>query len=190
MQQFDTVVVSDLHLGTRNARTDDFLRFLSALRTERLVVAGDLFDSPRLHGMTARDIRVLESLRRFARHSDMVWIRGNHDPSHDWFAAVCDLAACDEWLLDVAGRTYLVCHGHEWEEPLGLPEWIINFADGIYRGCQWLDPTDGLARHVKRNSRWFCRAADGLRCRAVGAGPAAGVRRRDRRPFARGRRPD
>jgi UDP-2,3-diacylglucosamine pyrophosphatase LpxH len=169
MQQFDTVVVSDLHLGARNSRTDDFLRFLSRLRTQRLVVAGDLFDSPRLRGMTARDVRVLESLRWVSRRSEVIWIRGNHDPSLDWFRAVFDVRARDEWQMDVAGRTYLVCHGHEWEEPLGLPAWLVNVADGIYRGCQWLDPTHGLARRIKRNSKWFCRAVDGMRCRAVGA---------------------
>ena len=169
MEQFDAVVVSDLHLGARNARTDDFLRFLASLRTDRLVLAGDLFDSPQLRGLTTRHVKVLESLRRLSRQAEVIWIRGNHDPDPEWFAAVFDLRAHDEWLLEVDDRTYLVCHGHEWDKALNWPAWIVGSAEFVYRGCQLLDRSHLLARYLKRKSKWFCKVVDGLRTKAVSA---------------------
>jgi UDP-2,3-diacylglucosamine pyrophosphatase LpxH len=44
MVNFDAVVVSDLHLGARNSRGTNFLRFLHTIRCQRLVLAGDLFN--------------------------------------------------------------------------------------------------------------------------------------------------
>ncbi len=169
MQKFDTVVVSDLHLGARNARTDDFLTFLSSLRTDRLVLAGDFFDSPQLRGLTTRHVKVLDSLRQLSRRAEVIWIRGNHDPNPEWFTAIFDLQLRDEMLLDVAERKYLVCHGHLWDKALNWPWWIVYSAEAVYRACQVVDRSHLLARYLKRKSKWFCKVVDGLRTKSVSA---------------------
>jgi hypothetical protein len=81
MLRFETVVVSDLHLGARNSRTGDFLRFLDKLEVDLLVVAGDLFESPLLQGLKPRHVRVLEVLRQFARSCKLVWGCWTEQPS-------------------------------------------------------------------------------------------------------------
>src|SRR5262249_15354281 len=151
MLRFDTVVVSDLHLGARNSRTDDFLRFLDDLSVDRLVIAGDLFDSPVLRGLQTPHVRVLEVLRQFARSCRLVWLRGNHDPDEAWCRDVLGLPCQDELVINVGDRTYLACHGHLWDDSLALPQVIVDAADAIYHFAQWLDPSHRLARGLKRN---------------------------------------
>ncbi len=144
--RFDAVVVSDLHLGARNSCTDEFLKFLDALQTRRLIVNGDLFDDERLRSLRPRDIRVIDALRQYARTCQVEWLLGNHDPPEDWFAGLLGLNTQDEAYLDVGGGKYLVYHGHGWDRSMSLPTVVNATADAIYAGCQWLDPTHRLAR--------------------------------------------
>ena len=95
MWQFDAMVISDLHLAW-NSRTSEILRFLEKNRTDRLIIAGDLFESPTLHGLRPQDIAVLESLRAKLHRARIEWLRGNHDPPADWYRGLLDVAAVDE----------------------------------------------------------------------------------------------
>jgi UDP-2,3-diacylglucosamine pyrophosphatase LpxH len=172
MLRFDTVVVSDLHLGARNSRTEDFLRFLDDLVVERLVIAGDFFESPLLYGLKPPDVRVLEVLRQFARTCELVWLRGNHDPDEAWCRDVLDMNCQDELVVDVGPRRYLVCHGHLWDASLRLPKVVVHAADSIYHFAQRLDSSHRLARGLKRNTKFFCRVVDALRRKATAAARA------------------
>ncbi len=167
IQRFDAVVVSDLHLGARNARTEDFLRFLDKLQTKRLIVNGDLFDDERLRSLRPCDIRLIEALRQYARVSEVEWLRGNHDPPEDWFNGLLGLQPLEETILDVYGAKYLVYHGHGFDRSMNLPNVVIATADAIYAGCQWIDPSHRLARVLKRKSKMFCRSVEQLRRRAI-----------------------
>jgi UDP-2,3-diacylglucosamine pyrophosphatase LpxH len=167
MLEFDTVVVSDLHLGARNSRTEDILRFLDVLKTDRLVIAGDLFESPVLWGLNSRDLRVLQVLRQFAREKELVWLRGNHDPDDDWCRDVLELPIQDELLINVDQRTYLISHGHLWDRSPPLPQIVIEGAELVYHVSQRVDKSHRLARWLKQKSKLFCRAVEGLRRAAL-----------------------
>jgi UDP-2,3-diacylglucosamine pyrophosphatase LpxH len=167
MLNFDTVVVSDLHLGARNSRGNDFLRFLHTLQTDRLVLAGDLFNDHRLRGLQERDVQVVELLRQYARGVHVDWVVGNHDPSPDWFAGLLGITAVEEVILDVGRERYLVYHGHGWDPSLTWPQLVVDTADAIYFACQWLDPSHRLARSLKRSSKHFLHVTDVLRGRAI-----------------------
>lgn len=167
MLNFDAVVVSDLHLGARNSRGNDFLRFLHTLRTERLVLNGDLFNDHRLRGLQERDVQVVELLRRYGERVHVDWVVGNHDPRPEWFAGLLGISAVDEVILDIGGERYLVYHGHGWDPSLAWPQVVIDTADAIYFACQWLDSSHRLARRLKHSSKHFLHVTDVLRRKAV-----------------------
>ncbi len=169
MRHFDTVVVSDLHLGARNARTHEFLSFLRTIRADRLIINGDLFEDPWLRGLRVQDVEVLEELRRYARHSDITLLRGNHDPAESWYSGVLGLPVCDELTLTIGDQSYLVYHGHGWDKAMELPALVIAMADAVYAGTQWLDPSHRLAKALKRKCKTFCHAVKNLRNAAVRA---------------------
>ncbi|MBX7165212.1 MAG: UDP-2,3-diacylglucosamine diphosphatase [Pirellulales bacterium] len=168
MRSFETVVVSDLHLGARNSRAAEFIDFLGRVAISRLIVAGDLFQCPRLsRPLGEADAEVLSILRRLADAGDAVWIRGNHDPHADFAWAVLGLPQCDEVNLAVGEKNYLVTHGDRWDRAMELPKLIVDGADAIYRGVQMLDRSHALARMLKRGSKHFCRVVQRLRNRAI-----------------------
>jgi len=167
MARFDTVVISDLHLGARNARPCDLRRFLDWVDTDRLIVAGDLFEHPRLQGLEGEHAEAFEALRRFAGSRPVTWLCGNHDPAAPWWRSVLGIEAQQETQCDFGGKKYLVCHGHRWDASLSLPSPVIAAADGIYQACQWLDPSHRLARRLKRGSKCFCRVVESLRRHAI-----------------------
>ena len=41
---YDTVFISDVHLGTPRCNTEKFLKFLKELKTKKLVLVGDIID--------------------------------------------------------------------------------------------------------------------------------------------------
>jgi UDP-2,3-diacylglucosamine pyrophosphatase LpxH len=162
MSGFDTVVVSDIHLGARNSRGADLVRFFEEVPFDRLVVNGDLFDSPRFRRMRPQDFMVLDALRGIAEQRSVEWILGNHDPAPAAFSAMLGVKASDEIALDLGGCRYLVCHGHRWDRSLEAPGAIVAGADAIYFITQCLDPTHHLSRSLKRLSKVFCNVSDAI----------------------------
>ena len=41
---YDTVFISDVHLGTPRCNTEKFFKFLKELKTKKLVLVGDIID--------------------------------------------------------------------------------------------------------------------------------------------------
>ena len=189
MQNFDAVVVSDLHLGARNSRGNDFLRFLHTVRTNRLILAGDLFNDNRLRGMQSATCKSSSCCADTSLRVHVDWLIGNHDPSSRcWFEALLGITARDEVVLDVGGSPYLIYHGHGWDPSLSWPQVVVDTADAIYFACQWIDPSHRLARHLKRSSKHFCHVTDVLRRRALDEATNRGMAGVHPRTFAHGRR--
>lgn len=158
MRRFETVVLSDLHLGAANARADELLKFLDWVEADQIVIAGDLLDDPQLRRLSRLDVEALDVLRGIDRDGRLVWLRGNHDPDPHFGRAVLGIQLVDDLRLAVGDHCYLVCHGHRWDRSLSAPQWLVAGADRVYRLSQHLDRSHNLARRLKRGCKRFCRA--------------------------------
>ncbi len=167
MQMFDAVVVSDLHLGAHNSRAEDFLRFIDSIETRKLILNGDVFDSYHFRRITPDQLRALDAIRAFARHTEVIWIQGNHDPEPAFASAVLGIEYQRETLLEISGKPYLITHGDQWDASMHWPAWMIHSADAVYYFSQWIDPSHKLARSLKRRCKRFCKAVDNLQNSAV-----------------------
>ena len=120
--RFRTVFVSDLHLGFRGTRAEEFAAFLKRVECERLYLVGDIVDMwvlrqrwrwPATHNQVAR--RLLKLAKRGTR---VIYVPGNHDESLRPYAGI-DLAGIRiatqavHRLAD--GRRLLICHGDEYD---------------------------------------------------------------------------
>jgi UDP-2,3-diacylglucosamine pyrophosphatase LpxH len=174
MGQYSAVIISDLHLGARNARPEDLLRFLDQTRTPRLIINGDLFDRPHLGELGATELHVMRRLREYSQTHDVQWLRGNHDPDEPYFESILGLNTQDRTTVMADAGEYLVCHGHKFDRSLSWPKWLIDSADAIYRFAQDIDPSHQLARFLKRRCKYFVKAVDNLQKRAVEEGQRGG----------------
>ena len=74
----NTIIVSDLHLGARNSRTDLLAELLDS-NFDRLILNGDTVDSADLRRFRPADWRILDTLRAIAESRELVFVRGNPD---------------------------------------------------------------------------------------------------------------
>ncbi|HEX5269713.1 MAG TPA: UDP-2,3-diacylglucosamine diphosphatase [Gemmataceae bacterium] len=159
----NTLIISDLHLGARNSRTDLIAELLEG-DFDRLVLNGDTVDAPDLRRFRPRDWRVIDALRTAARSRELVLVRGNHDvPARGDPARAAGLLSGllgtelrNEYALDVGGEPYLVVHGDRFDVTINLT-WVGDVADLIYRGVQRLSRP--AARALKAGSKHVCGVA-------------------------------
>jgi UDP-2,3-diacylglucosamine pyrophosphatase LpxH len=174
----NTLILSDLHLGARNSRTDLLLRLLDE-DFDRLVLNGDVVDRPDPSRFRPADQDVLARLREVARECELVVVRGNHDalrgPGNargrtDFLAGLLGVPVLPEYVLEVGGERYLVVHGDQFDGTMNLT-WVGDAADSCYRGIQRVSRR--LAHWVKGASKHVCGVVG-----AVQNGALAQARRR------------
>lgn len=136
---YRAVFISDLHLGTRGARTDFLIDFLRQMRAEHLYLVGDIVDGWRLRKSwywdRAHD-EVLRLVMRHARHgTEITYVPGNHDEVlRDWIGLeVAGIRLKDEAehrMLD--GRRLLVTHGDAFDSVVCYARLLAHLGDGAY----------------------------------------------------------
>jgi UDP-2,3-diacylglucosamine pyrophosphatase LpxH len=167
----NTLIVSDLHLGARNSRTDLLTQLLTT-SFDRLVLNGDVVDSPDLRRFRPCDWRVIDGLRAVGRSRELVMVRGNHDvPAHgDAARALTTVTGLlgteprEEYELDVGGGRYLVLHGDRFDCTMNLT-WVGDVADVFYRGVQRVSRP--AAHFLKVASKNVCGVAEAVQVGAV-----------------------
>lgn len=176
----DAVVLSDIHLGSRNcqaARVSELLGRVAGgdLPAARLILNGDVFDSLDLRRLAPSHWRVLSQLRDLPdRGVETVWLAGNHDGPASALSGLLGVSVLDEYVLESGGRRLLVLHGDAFDSFLARRPKITAAADRVYRLLQRLDPSHRLARLSKHTSKTFIRCAG-----AVEAGAVALARQRN-----------
>src|SRR5262249_56899999 len=123
-----TLILSDLHLGSKNSHTHQILEVLNREPCDRLILNGDTINSLNLKKFKDRHWRVLDELRTIGRSRELVLVRGNHDydpfsasdgfGSHQVLSAMLGVPMVEEYTLDVGTRSYLVLHGDRFDPPL------------------------------------------------------------------------
>ena len=83
MNNWKTIIMSDLHLGARQSQTDKIISFLDNNTTEKLILNGDIIDGWALKGNGKWTKDCTKIFRKFMKMSEkntkVVYIRGNHD---------------------------------------------------------------------------------------------------------------
>lgn len=162
-----TLILSDLHLGARNCRTD-LLQEVLAGPFERLVLNGDTVDRPDPNRLGQEDWRVIRQLRSVARQRELVVVRGNHDalpgPGNDrgetdFLTELLDTPVFEEWEFELEGGRYLVVHGDQFDRTMNLTV-LGDVADWFYRGIQRM--SRALAHWVKGASKHLCGVVDSV----------------------------
>jgi hypothetical protein len=79
---YDTLILSDLHLGSEVSRAEEALRMLRANRFHRLILLGDIFSDLNFGRLTKPHWKFLSYIRKLSnpkRGVQVVWVEGNHD---------------------------------------------------------------------------------------------------------------
>lgn len=118
--RYRTLWISDVHLGSRHAKTDLLLDFLRHHECRQLYLVGDIVDGwelrRRWYWDESANTVVQKLLRKQRNHTRVTYIHGNHDEFLQQFTG---LSVGGVRLVESAihlgpdRRRYLVIHGHQ-----------------------------------------------------------------------------
>jgi len=160
----DTVIVSDVHLGSDVARSKRLLALLKSYTFKRLILNGDVFDDLNFKRLTKDDWKVLSYLRKISnpkRMIDVVWVIGNHDGGvAEILSHLLGVPVHEEYVFDVNGTQHLAIHGHQFDKWITEHVVITAIASNVYLWLQKVDPQHRVSRWVKRRSKKWLRLSD------------------------------
>jgi len=148
--RFRTIWISDLHLGTPQAKAEFLLDFLRHHDANQYYLVGDVFDGWALQRSwywPSSHNEVIQGLLRKAKGTDITYIPGNHDEiARDFPGLQLGGITIKEKAVHTTsdGRRFLIVHGDEFE--------------GVVRHSEWLEFLGGWAYvGVLKVDRWFNR---------------------------------
>src|SRR5215475_6024115 len=116
---FDTVIISDLHLGSDVSRAADALDLLRSIEFRRLILLGDIFSDLNFRRLTKEHWKFLSYIRKLSnpkRGVEVVWVEGNHDRGLvDVMSHLVGVKAYEEYAWEYGGLRHLAVHGHQFD---------------------------------------------------------------------------
>jgi UDP-2,3-diacylglucosamine pyrophosphatase LpxH len=158
---FDTIIISDLHLGSEISRARDALEFLQSVEFRRLVLLGDIFADLNFRRLTKEHWKFLGYIRKLSnpKHDvEVVWVEGNHDHGlTEVMSHLVGIPVYQEYVWDYAGKRHLAIHGHQFDTFAIKNFKLSHFGQLIYLWLQKIDSrSKRFARYLDRlNTRWL-----------------------------------
>lgn len=115
-RKVDTVIISDVHLGTYGCHASELLRYLRSVAPRRLILNGDIIDGWQFSRsyFPTDHIKVVRELLKFLSKGVEVWyIAGNHDEFMRRFVGqeLANLRIDNKVILDLDGCKAWIFHG-------------------------------------------------------------------------------
>ena len=138
----DTVILSDLHLGSEVCRAKAALEMLKAISFRRLILLGDIFCDLNFRRLKKEHWQFLSYIRKLSnpkRGVEVVWVEGNHD--YGLCEVMSHLVGIEvyqeyEWWYD--GIRHLAIHGHQFDRFVVNNRFISNLFTTIHEKLQKL----------------------------------------------------
>ncbi|MFB6261749.1 MAG: UDP-2,3-diacylglucosamine diphosphatase, partial [Thiohalorhabdaceae bacterium] len=134
-----SIFISDVHLGTRGAQTEQLLDFLERIEPDNLYLVGDILDFwkgrsgwywPRANNQLVQKVVDLA-----AGGTNVVFIPGNYDEVlRDYVGSEFNGVAVERDTIHEAadGRRYLVLHGDEFDSVVMHNKWVAYLGGEAY----------------------------------------------------------
>jgi len=145
-KKWRTVVISDLHLGSKACRAKDLAHFLEKLNCQTLILNGDVIDGWAMkRGSQWKDkhSKVIKKIMKLAKNgTEVIWLRGNHDEFvKDFIPFFLGNVALkeDHKFLSSNGKTYYVFHGDVLDVFITKIKWLAYLGSIGYDLALWLN---------------------------------------------------
>jgi UDP-2,3-diacylglucosamine pyrophosphatase LpxH len=140
------IIVSDLHLGTKDSKAEEFIEFLDKHPTELLILNGDIVDGWALNRGTKwkkQHTKVISKLLKLSNKTRIIWIRGNHDEFIQEFIGT-HLGAIEireDYKLDINNtmESYYIFHGDVIDVFITKYKWLSKIGSVGYDFALWLN---------------------------------------------------
>ena len=158
---YNTLILSDLHLGAETSHAREATRVLKENRFHRLILLGDIFADLNFARLTKEHWKFLGFIRKLSnpkRKIEVVWVEGNHDHGlTDIMSHLVGVRVYQDYRWDYCGLRHIAIHGHQFDgfqvNRLRLSRWGTS----LYLQLQKLDlKNKPITRMIDRlNTRWL-----------------------------------
>jgi len=158
---YDTLILSDLHLGSEISRAEQATRMLRENRFRRLILLGDIFSDLNFGRLTKPHWKFLSYIRKLSnpkRGIEVIWVEGNHDRGlSDVMSHLVGVKVYEEYEWEFAGRRHLAIHGHQFDRFAVNNLLLSSVGTLIHLQLQKLDfKGKTFSRFLDRlNARWL-----------------------------------
>lgn len=114
----ETLIVSDVHLGSAVSLAADLLHLLQHSRFKRLILLGDIFQNRNFSRLTKEHWEFISYLRKLSnpkRGIEVVWVEGNHDAGMTDVRHLIGVRVDQEYQWEWDGKSCLAIHGHQFD---------------------------------------------------------------------------
>ena len=172
--EYDTVILSDIHLGSEISRASDALALLNSISFRRLILLGDIFHDLNFRRLKKEHWKFLSHIRKLSnpkRNVEVVWVEGNHDHGlSDLMSHLVGIPVYEYYQWEYQGQQYLAIHGHQFDRFVINNLLISRIGEILFLWIQKLDFGEKAISHGldRLNTRWLRLsdkvAAGGLTC--------------------------
>ena len=158
---YNTLILSDLHLGAETSRAREATRVLKQNRFQRLILLGDIFADLNFARLTKEHWKFLGYIRKLSnpkRNVEVVWVEGNHDHGlTNIMSHLVGVQVYQEYAWEYDGKRHLAIHGHQFDGFQVNRVRLSRLGTSLYLQLQKLDfRSKPVARLIDRlNTRWL-----------------------------------
>jgi UDP-2,3-diacylglucosamine pyrophosphatase LpxH len=158
---YNTLILSDLHLGAETSHAREAMRVLKENRFQRLILLGDIFADLNFARLTKDHWKFLGYIRKLSnpkRQVEVVWVEGNHDHGlTNIMSHLVGVRVYQQYTWDYNGLRHIAIHGHQFDGFQVSNVRLNRWGTSLYLQLQKLDfKSKPVARLIDRlNTRWL-----------------------------------
>jgi UDP-2,3-diacylglucosamine pyrophosphatase LpxH len=142
--KYKAIIVSDLHLGTKDSKAKEFIEFIDKHPTDLLILNGDIVDGWALNRgakWKKQHTKVVSKLLKLSNKTRTIWIRGNHDEFLTEFIGnnFGRIEIKESYKLETSQRSYYVFHGDVIDVFITKYKWLAKIGSIGYDLALWLN---------------------------------------------------
>jgi UDP-2,3-diacylglucosamine pyrophosphatase LpxH len=155
--KYQSIIVSDLHLGTKDSKAEEFIEVIESHPTDLLILNGDIVDGWALNRGTKwkkQHTKVISKLLKLSNKTKIIWIRGNHDEFIQEFIGT-NLGAIEireDYKLNInnTNDSYYIFHGDVIDVFITKYKWLSKIGSVGYDFALWLNRVYNTYRKFRK----------------------------------------
>lgn len=161
MNQYKTVFISDVHLGTKMSQANKLLDFMKTFESENIYLVGDIIDgwamNKQFYWPQEHNDVIQKLMRRARKGTKIYYIPGNHD---EFLRSFCDhdfgnIKLCVQAIYEsVDGRRILITHGDQFDAVITNAKWLAHIGSWAYDLAIVINTAINKIRNLFNLSNW------------------------------------
>ena len=157
---YNTLFISDVHLGTSNSQADKLSKFLSNNTFKKIYLVGDIIDMimmKRKFYWMKKHNKVIQQLLKLSKNTEIIYLIGNHDIFLETFIGekFGNIKVLEQDThITSKNEKCLVLHGHQFDGALMTYTWLYWMGSKAYDLSLWVNRVYNTVRNKLNMDYW------------------------------------